>query len=254
MTGPFPQIDVTAPAAQSALRDGPLALAVSGGAHLAAAVVALVLGGPLLVGVNPPQGANVIAISAAWLSTGEQTFDATPAVAMPLESLPAEVTRTTEANEPELPPLDQTDPAGEVVVAGGIPQPALNPEQAPRELTPQPAETPTVPKQSLASPPAISAAATGLQIDVQPGKTFAPAPTYPAAALAAKWEGVVKLRVKIKADGSVAAVRVDVSSGYELLDEAAVQAVEQWRFTPARLRGIAVGTEVHVPIRFQLQQ
>jgi len=250
----LPQINVTSSAAQSALREGPLSLAVSGGAHLAAVVVALVFSVSPLVGVNPPNGANVVSLSAAWLSAGEAAFDSAAAVEVTIESLPTEVNRTVVSQEAPQ-PVELLDTEGEVVTAGSSVPAIVN---TPALTAPQPdnpaRDTPQLPKQSTASPPAVSAAATGLQIDVQPGKTFAPAPLYPPAAITAKLEGVVKLRVKISVDGVVTEARVDETSGHESLDASALQAVREWRFTPARVRGVPLATEVRVPIRFQLQR
>jgi protein TonB len=42
------------------------------------------------------------------------------------------------------------------------------------------------------------------------------------------------------------------SSGYEILDKAAMEAVERWKFKPAMADGFPVEGEVEVPIRFKL--
>jgi protein TonB len=66
-------------------------------------------------------------------------------------------------------------------------------------------------------------------------------------------QGVVLLRVHVRADGSVAEVTVAQSSGFSQLDDAALKTVrERWRFIPARLDGIPVESWVEVPIRFVL--
>lgn len=46
---------------------------------------------------------------------------------------------------------------------------------------------------------------------------------------------------------------VEESSGYDRLDEAALSAVERWRFEPARRGGRSVEAEVVVPMEFQLR-
>jgi protein TonB len=66
-------------------------------------------------------------------------------------------------------------------------------------------------------------------------------------------QGVVVLRVHVRADGSVAMAELAQSSGSQLLDDAALKTVrEQWRFLPARLDGTPVESWVEVPIRIVL--
>lgn len=80
-----------------------------------------------------------------------------------------------------------------------------------------------------------------------------PAPPYPEAARRDRIEGVVLLRVQVRADGRVREVALHRSSGSALLDRSALAAVRRWRFEPAREDGVAVDSEVEVPIRFALQ-
>jgi protein TonB len=42
------------------------------------------------------------------------------------------------------------------------------------------------------------------------------------------------------------------SSGFPLLDEAAIAAVRRWTFEPARIDGRAVASQVVVPVRFSM--
>jgi protein TonB len=75
---------------------------------------------------------------------------------------------------------------------------------------------------------------------------------YPTAARRRGIEGRVLLEVAVDADGRAVAVRVAESSGHRLLDEAALRAVRDWRFTPARQDGRAVAAKVRVPVTFRL--
>jgi protein TonB len=63
----------------------------------------------------------------------------------------------------------------------------------------------------------------------------------------------VLLEVLVTEKGRVGERRVAESSGHELLDKAALQAVEDWRFSPGRRGHRAVAMRVLVPVRFQLQ-
>jgi periplasmic protein TonB len=75
-------------------------------------------------------------------------------------------------------------------------------------------------------------------------------PIYPRVAQTARIQGVVILEAVIDAQGRVAAARVLRS--IPLLDQAAVDAVQQWTFTPALLNGAAVPVVMTVTVNFTL--
>jgi TonB family protein len=64
--------------------------------------------------------------------------------------------------------------------------------------------------------------------------------------------GEVELEIVVRRDGSVGDVRIlrRLGSG---LDERAVQAVRQWQFSPARLKGVPVDVIVEVSVEFKLR-
>jgi len=78
-----------------------------------------------------------------------------------------------------------------------------------------------------------------------------PKPTIPESARRAGKQGQVFLRVLVNEQGRSAAVEVNRSSGDTALDKAAVEAVERWRFSPARLGDRPVESWVRIPIHFQ---
>lgn len=78
------------------------------------------------------------------------------------------------------------------------------------------------------------------------------APRYPAIAQSSRVEGVVILEAVIAEDGSVQDVRVLRSK--PLLDDAAVEAVRQWRFTPTLLGGQPVPVVMTVTVSFTLNK
>jgi protein TonB len=86
-----------------------------------------------------------------------------------------------------------------------------------------------------------------------PGYYRNPPPPYPAEARRLKQEGKVLLEVVVSAEGRVADLALKQSSGFPLLDEAALKAVRHWRFKPARLAGLMTQTKVQIPIRFELR-
>ena len=84
----------------------------------------------------------------------------------------------------------------------------------------------------------------------RPAKIHDAAPVYPAIALAARVQGVVIIQATIGVDGQV--VDATVLRSVPLLDEAALDAVRQWRYTPTRLNGEPVAVVMTVTVNFQL--
>jgi len=76
-------------------------------------------------------------------------------------------------------------------------------------------------------------------------------PTYPPIARAGRVEGVVILEAVLDESGRVESVRV--LRTIPLLDQAAVDAVKQWRFTPTLLSGVPVPVVMTVTVRFTLR-
>jgi protein TonB len=58
--------------------------------------------------------------------------------------------------------------------------------------------------------------------------------------------------VRVRPDGTVVEATVRRSSGYAILDEAALEAVRRWVFVPARQGQTAIEAVVTVPIKFEL--
>ncbi len=67
-----------------------------------------------------------------------------------------------------------------------------------------------------------------------------------------EWQGKVMLRVLVSAEGLSDRVKVERSSGHEILDDAAIEAVKKWKFVPAKRGDTAVASPVLVPIVFSL--
>jgi protein TonB len=85
---------------------------------------------------------------------------------------------------------------------------------------------------------------------IPPKKIREVAPIYPPIAVAARREGLVILEAVIAEDGSVRDVKVLRS--VPLLDQAAMEAVRQWRFTPTLLSGEPVPVVMTVTVDFKL--
>jgi TonB family protein len=78
-------------------------------------------------------------------------------------------------------------------------------------------------------------------------------PKYTPAAMRARVEGIVGLDVVVLTDGTVGEVAVTHSLGADSgLDERAIEAVRQWRFTPARINDVPVSIHVKINLTFKL--
>lgn len=83
--------------------------------------------------------------------------------------------------------------------------------------------------------------------------SFNPPPLYPYSARARGLEGRVLTRVEVLADGSPGFVLVIKSSGYRMLDDAAIKDIKKWMFIPAKKDGAAIRSFVQIPINFALK-
>ena len=101
------------------------------------------------------------------------------------------------------------------------------------------------------APPAPPAPGAPLRIggNIQPPKKLVDvAPVYPADALQAGVQGVVIIEATIGPDGAVTSARVLRS--VQQLDQAANDAVRQWRFAPTIVNGAAVPIIMTVTVNF----
>jgi protein TonB len=130
------------------------------------------------------------------------------------------------------------------------------PKPKPREPDPVPSEEPAVkevapPVQQNATPP--SPVVLDAEPDYRADYLNNPRPPYPMVARRMGYHGKVVLDVEVLAEGKAGDVKLHQSSGYDILDKAAMQTVKTWRFSPARRFGQAVTQRFLVPIKFSLE-
>jgi periplasmic protein TonB len=77
-------------------------------------------------------------------------------------------------------------------------------------------------------------------------------PAYPALAVAARLTATVVLEAEVDPSGRVA--RVSVERGHPLFDDAAIEAVRQWRYQPLLLNGEPTAFILTVTVRFDLRR
>lgn len=91
-----------------------------------------------------------------------------------------------------------------------------------------------------------------MAVEVFPVCTYRPTPTYPDLARQAGVEGVVTLWIYVTADGTVADVQLYNSSGVNSLDQAAISAAWDTRWSPARNNDRPVGVWTSLSYNFEL--
>ncbi len=79
-----------------------------------------------------------------------------------------------------------------------------------------------------------------------------PPPEYPVQAQDRGQQGQVVLKVHVLASGKPDAVTVEKSTGFKILDDAAVKAVLSWVFDPAKRGQTPIDGWVKVPLSFKL--
>ena len=110
----------------------------------------------------------------------------------------------------------------------------------------------TPPPQILAPPPVTPKGPVRLaDLPVAPRKTVDVRPHYPEVARAARIEGTVVMEAVLDPSGRVTQLRIITS--VPMLDQAALDAVRQWRYTPSMYGGHAVSVLMTITINFKLQ-
>lgn len=157
--------------------------------------------------------------------------------------------------EPEPPPPvplqprepDDFDQSRIFVPAPPVPLPTDNsePSNAPvvisNEQQPMPATAKPAPVEAVVALP---------EIDSRWGLSE---PVYPAREIRLEHTGTVILSVYVLGNGRIGEVRVDKSTGYPALDEAAAREARSWRLKPGTRDGVPVAMWKQIPITFRLK-
>lgn len=142
-----------------------------------------------------------------------------------------------------LPPITPPEPTGKTanLVTQSFDRsmdfPRAKPEMA------EPGNQSKPPASQTSSPAKATVAARPLKTRV---------PIYPDLALERRYEGTSVFIATIKADGIVESLQLSKTSGHPILDQAAENALRHWKFAPATRDGIAVDSQLRIPIVFRL--
>lgn len=213
-----------------------------------------VTGNTALRTTDPHRCAWLVALVLAMLAHSAVAYWLTTSAS----STPAPATRTVDVMLMAAPPplLSAAAPAE--------PEPARRPAQRlPHARTPAPAAPlapqPVTQEQSIAEPAAaVETANTSPEpppsaVDFSADYLQNTAPVYPLSARRRGLEGQVLVHVQVLENGHSGAVDIKLSSGHESLDNAALHAIQEWRFVPATRGGHAIMTWVEIPIHFKLE-
>lgn len=80
-----------------------------------------------------------------------------------------------------------------------------------------------------------------------------PLPRYPKIARRRGYEGTVLLDVLIDQSGKIVNAKVNTSSGFKMLDKAALKSVRGWTFEPGSVGGQKAEMWFKLPVRFELR-
>lgn len=153
-----------------------------------------------------------------------------------------------------LPPKPKPLPTPPAPAQTTAPAAAPTLSDSPSALT---APATTSPEASSAPPGKVqeaSAVVVFVPVNINAAYLANPAPPYPPLSRRLREQGKVDLRVLVSADGHPEQVDVKTSSGFSRLDNAALEAVRRWRFTPARQGERSIASTVVVPIIFRLEE
>jgi protein TonB len=136
-----------------------------------------------------------------------------------------------------------------------LPRPKLEPK-LPRVIDPQASEK-LVEYEEAPPTPVDAAPPSPVVMDTEPDYQAEylnnPKPPYPLLARRLGYHGKVVLHVEVLVEGRAGQVLLDSSSGYDILDNAAIQTVKTWRFTPAQHLGQPVTQWFLIPVNFSLE-
>ena len=156
------------------------------------------------------------------------------------------------ANNPE-PPQQREEPLTRVATRQHrAPVPVRKASPAQTRPATAAIETATATAAAVASSPVLQREETDRHLRNSVTELVSRELTYPAIARRKGWQGIVKLELHIEADGSITDLQLAESSGYSILDRAAMQCL-QFASLPGAARWLRGQTiDIVVPVEYRL--
>jgi periplasmic protein TonB len=209
-------------------------LAVSICAH--AAVVVAIFVAPIFATADLPDPRRPLTFEAITpIATPTIPVTPRPQPTQPSKAIAAFPVVEPSELPPDLAPIDPPAPRIDACDSCGVVGAPIGDGRVGHDLTPPPLPKDPIPVGGNIRPPS---------------RVVYVAPVYPQLALAVRKEGTVILQAVIDEAGNVREVKVLRS--VQLLDDAAIQAVANWKFTPTLLNGTAVPVVMTVTVAFTL--
>lgn len=230
------------------------------GAWLAAVVAAhgLVLGGIAFGLSKPPEPVTPPTVAGIVIATA-------PAAPGPKAAVPKPKAKPKPRQAPKpnpRPPAPPAPPSERAVTVPAAPPAPVDSDVlpiAPQDEVPLASSDVTDVDSSASGDPSASAVGEAEDPPITQPRSDAshlsnPAPQYPTLSRRFGEEGRVLLDVYILPDGTVGDMRLNTSSGFKRLDEAALTAVRRWRFVPARRGDEPIPFWYVQPVTFSLDR
>ena len=218
----------------------PISIAV----HLVAVLLFLII--PLTANVDLPE-------LAANLPDYIRATPIPPPPPPPEPRLPGSATPTPSVTtNPDLPPTSVPDAITPEVERAGVPVPDIGQpagEGVPDGIGIVTGDRPVV--LTPPDPPRPPAQVRVADLPVAPRKLVDVRPQYPEIARAARVEGTIIMEAVLDTNGRV--TQLHVLRSVPMLDQAALDAVRQWRYAPSLYGGRPVSVLMTITVRFTLQ-
>lgn len=152
-------------------------------------------------------------------------------------------------------PVTHPAPVPELPVAPG---PQLHVAESQPAVPERATSTPPVAIASLAEPVPVPARSPQPAVDTRQRlrdsimQILTEELTYPAIARRKGWQGTVRLELHIEADGTVSHLELDQTSGYPVLDRAALDCLQTARIPDAERWLQGESTDIVIPVEYRL--
>ena len=200
-------------------------------------------------------------LAAIWVLQTGLVRQALEAV-MPVEILSEFIEPPKPRSEPPPPPPQPEHVVQHKAAAPPAPMPLAIADSTPTPDAPTGVVEPPVPQPlppiaaPVAAAPVTTPAPAGPQIELPSSDADYlqnPRPSYPAQSRRMGEQGKVIVRVLIGVDGLAQKVEIRKSSGFERLDEAALNTVKSWHYVPGKRAGVVEAMWFSVPINYVLE-